>query len=110
MIIAINEFYGSDIRNNTDYGRIINDRHFMRLNKLLETDQSFVVAGGETNREDLFIEPTLIDLPSHEAASMQEEIFGPILPILSFDTVTDAIAQIKYYDKPLALYLLQPLL
>jgi len=105
MIIAINEFYGSDIRNNTDYGRIINDRHFMRLNKLLETDQSFVVAGGETNREDLFIEPTLIDLPSHEAASMQEEIFGPILPILSFDTVTDAIAQIKYYDKPLALYL-----
>ncbi|MDA9460950.1 Aldehyde dehydrogenase [Enterococcus mundtii 3F] len=105
MIIAIKEFYGSDIRNNTDYGRIINDRHFMRLNKLLETDQSFVVAGGETNREDLFIEPTLIDLPSHEAASMQEEIFGPILPILTFDTIDDAISQVKQYEKPLALYL-----
>ncbi|MBO0462090.1 MULTISPECIES: aldehyde dehydrogenase [Enterococcus] len=105
MTAAIKEFYGADIRNNTDYGRIINDRHFVRLHKLLEADQSFVIAGGETNRADLFIEPTLLDLPSHEAVSMQEEIFGPILPILSFDTINDAIAQIKQYEKPLALYL-----
>ncbi|WP_062805680.1 aldehyde dehydrogenase family protein [Enterococcus pernyi] len=104
MIIAMKEFYGSDVRKNTDYGRIINDRHFMRLHNLLKADQSFIAAGGETNRADLFIEPTLLDLPSHEAASMQEEIFGPILPILTFHTLDDAIYQIKRYEKPLTLY------
>ncbi|WP_142433660.1 aldehyde dehydrogenase [Enterococcus mundtii] len=105
MIIATKEFYGSDIRNNTDYGRIINDRHFIRLQQMLEADHSFVVFGGETDREDLYIEPTILDLPSHDAATMQEEIFGPILPILTFDTIDDAISQVKQYEKPLALYL-----
>lgn len=105
MIIATKEFYGSDIRNNTDYGRIINDRHFIRLQQMLEADHSFIVFGGETDREDLYIEPTILDLPSHDAATMQEEIFGPILPILTFDTIDDAISQVKQYEKPLALYL-----
>lgn len=105
MIIATKEFYGSDIRNNKDYGRIINDRHFIRLQQMLEADHSFVVFGGETDREDLYIEPTILDLPSHDAATMQEEIFGPILPILTFDTIDDAISQVKQYEKPLALYL-----
>lgn len=105
MIIATKEFYGSDIRNNTDYGRIINDRHFIRLQQMLEADHSFVVFGGERDREDLYIEPTILDLPSHDAATMQEEIFGPILPILTFDTIDDAISQVKQYEKPLALYL-----
>lgn len=102
---AIKSFYGEIIKDNKDYGRIVNDRHFVRLHKLLTADTHLIVHGGKVNRKDLFIEPTLLDLQSHEAASMQEEIFGPILPILTFETIEDAVEQVKQYEKPLALYM-----
>ena len=85
-----------------DYGRIINEKHFLRLEKLMIPKK--VIYGGELRQEDLYISPTIIDDVSRNDAVMQEEIFGPILPILSFSSLDQVIEELKQQDKPLALY------
>lgn len=99
----IDEFYGDNPATSPDYARIINHTQFNRLLRLLQDGQ--VIIGGQTDPSVSYIAPTVIDQTSWETALMQEEIFGPILPIIEYTEITEAIAQIKQAPKPLALYL-----
>jgi len=91
---AVREFYGDDPQQSPDYGRIINRRHFDRLS-----------AFATGNADDLYIPPTILTDTSWDAPVMQEEIFGPILPVLEFDALDDALAKLRDRPTPLALYL-----
>ncbi len=102
--LQIQSFYGKDAMESKDYGRIVNDRHFIRLKNILDKEADKIIYGGKVNREKRYIEPTLIDA-SWEGAAMSEEIFGPILPIISFSNLDEVIGEIKRLSKPLALYL-----
>lgn len=95
--------FGKDPLANKDYGKIINQKHFTRLLGLIDSNK--LVHGGRSNPETLQIEPTVLDGVTWKDAVMQEEIFGPILPILTFDKLDQAIEQINEFDRPLALYL-----
>lgn len=99
---SITEFYGSDPSASPDYARIINDRHFARLIALLGSGSALI--GGQHDAAKRFIAPTVLDGVSGDSPVMQEEIFGPILPILAVDSVEESIAFINERDKPLALY------
>jgi aldehyde dehydrogenase (NAD+) len=98
----IKEFYGENPAHSPDYGRIINRRHFDRLVAFL--DRGKIVLGGDYNASDRYLAPTLIDAVAWDDPVMQEEIFGPILPILTYDMLEDAIALVNARPKPLALY------
>ena len=87
----------------THYTQIINSSHFDRLMALIDTEK--VVYGGNSNRNKRYIEPTIMTSVSWEDAVMQDEIFGPILPILSFDSFSDVIQQLVQREKSLAAYL-----
>lgn len=102
---VIVDFYGNNAAASKDYGRIVNFKQFDRLNSILERDKNKIIYGGNINRNDLYIEPTLIDNVTFEDASMEDEIFGPILPILEYDNIEDAMSIINKRPKPLALYL-----
>jgi len=103
LIRQIKEQYGERPLENKDYGRIINEKHFARLCGLI--DRSKVVCGGQTNAATCQIAPTVMDHVSESDAVMDEEIFGPILPVLTFDHFDSLIDALKGKDKPLALYL-----
>ncbi len=98
----MNSFYGEDASKSDDYGRIINEKHFDRLSRLLDGDK--IIFGGKTDRKDKYIAPTLMDGVTMDDAVMKEEIFGPILPILEFSEIEEAIDIINAGSKPLALY------
>jgi len=100
---TITEFYGQDVRRSKDFGRIINERHYARLLKYLEDGD--IVFGGDHDAMEHYIGPTLIENVSPESKVMQEEIFGPILPIIEYSDINEAIALINGRPKPLALYL-----
>lgn len=95
--------FGSTPLANANYGNIINEKHFKRILGLLKTDQ--IVWGGKSNAETLQMEPTLLDHITFKDAIMQEEIFGPILPIVTYDSINHAIAKLHSMPPPLALYL-----
>lgn len=97
------EFYGDDPSQSPDYARLISRRHFERLEPLLNDGQ--IVIGGQSNPEQKYIAPTVIDQVSWESPVMQDEIFGPILPVLEYTEFKEAIAQINARPKPLALYI-----
>jgi aldehyde dehydrogenase (NAD+) len=99
---AIHSFYGSDPQRSRNYARIVNSRHFERLSRLLEDGN--IVAGGQKDAADLYIAPTIIDEPGWEAQVMSEEIFGPILPVLAYRELDEAINWVNSRPKPLALY------
>lgn len=99
----IKKQYGSDPLGNPDYGKIINEKHFERLCGL--TDKSKIVIGGNANRDTLQIAPTVMDNVTWDDAVMQEEIFGPIMPILAFDSFEEVYSMLADKQKPLALYL-----
>ncbi len=99
---AIKEFYGEDPSKSIDFPRIINQRHFNRLKNYLGSGK--IVTGGETNEADKYIAPTILDNVTADSLIMQEEIFGPILPILEYNTIEEAIQFINERPKPLALY------
>ena len=98
----IKKAYGENPAESQDFPRIVNERNFDRLAKML-ANESFLV-GGDTNREDRYIAPTLLDEPSLDSEVMKGEIFGPILPVLSYETTDDLETVISKYDKPLAFY------
>lgn len=102
---AIREFLGEDMWSSPDFGRIVNERHFDRLTEILEKDKDSIVFGGNGDRETKFIEPTLLDIDSWDAASMQEELFGPILPVLTYEDIEEAIRLVNKHPRPLSLYL-----
>jgi len=99
----IREQYGQQPLDDPDYGKIINRKHFDRLCGLIDPDK--VVLGGETKAETLQIAPTVLDNVSWEDGVMQEEIFGPVLPILSFKDYDEVFELLADKAKPLALYL-----
>ncbi len=102
---AIEAFYGVDASTSPDYGRIINDGHFDRLVGLLDGEAAGSTAvGGTIDRAERFIAPTVLTGTASEAAVMQEEIFGPVLPVLAVDSIEDAITFVTDRPKPLALY------
>ena len=94
--------FRSEPLTNKNYGKIINEKHFDRITKLI--DSSKVVFGGKCDRTTLKIEPTVMDHVTFDDAVMQEEIFGPILPILTYDSLDQAIHKINSMPHPLALY------
>ena len=101
--LEIKKQYGEDPLSNKDYGKIINEKHFARLLGLI--DEEKVVVGGNSNLETCQIAPTVMDNVTYEDAVMGEEIFGPIMPILTFDNFDEVVDELKSKDKPLALYL-----
>ena len=95
--------YGDDPEQSSDFPRIVNTRNFERLAIMLENEN--ILIGGKTNKNDCYIAPTLIDEPSLDSEVMKGEIFGPILPIISYETEEDIATIIGKYDKPLAFYI-----
>ena len=102
LIIAIQSFYGADAEVSEHYGKIINDKQWLRITSYLSEGE--IVYGGKSNREKLFIEPTIMTGIHADAKIMQDEIFGPILPILTYDTNEEALAIIQKNPNPLAFY------
>jgi acyl-CoA reductase-like NAD-dependent aldehyde dehydrogenase len=100
---CLQEFYGENPETSPDFARIISHKHFQRLTKFLECGE--IIAGGETNPETLYIAPTLLENVDLTDAVMEEEIFGPILPIIEYTEIDEVINLINSQPKPLALYL-----
>jgi acyl-CoA reductase-like NAD-dependent aldehyde dehydrogenase len=100
---TIHEFFGSDPQTSPDLGRIINDKHFERLQGYLQ--EGTIYCGGTTDPEERYIAPTIITDPPMDGQLMQEEIFGPILPVVTYDKLDDALTIINSRPKPLALYI-----
>ncbi|KAI7880434.1 aldehyde dehydrogenase [Lichtheimia hyalospora FSU 10163] len=102
---VVREFYTDDPQKSNSYGRIINTRQFDRLKALLETcDSKSVVTGGATDREDLYIAPTIVKDVTNDSPLMKDELFGPILPVLAVKDMEEAITIVNSRDHPLALY------
>ena len=100
--IQIEKQYGKNPLENSDYGKIINQNHFERVSSLINAEK--VVHGGKTNPQTQQIEPTVLDNVTWDDAVMQEEIFGPIMPILTYENLDQVIADLQKKQKPLALY------
>lgn len=98
----ITKAYGENPELSDDFARIINAKNWSRLSDLIESKK--VVIGGHTNAETNYIAPTVIDEPSLDSAIMQDEIFGPLLPILSYENQHEIQTIISRYEKPLSLY------
>jgi len=103
LVKQIHLQYGKNPLNNEKYGKIINQKHFERLNSLINKNK--IIIGGESNLDTLQIAPTILDNVSWEDEIMQEEIFGPILPILTYDKIEEFYSLLANKPKPLALYL-----
>ncbi|MEV0980082.1 aldehyde dehydrogenase family protein [Streptomyces sp. NPDC049915] len=102
LAAAVEKVYGADPRTAPHYSRIVNERHFDRLTALLDSGR--VVVGGDSDRDTKYLAPTVLADVDPKAPVMQEEIFGPILPIVTVTGLDEAIAFIDDRDKPLALY------
>lgn len=103
LVACVKTFFGDNPQSSPDLARIVNDHQFDRLVRLL--DEGKILIGGQTDKSDRFIAPTLIEQVSPTAKVMEDEIFGPILPILEYDQLDEAISFINARPKPLALYL-----
>lgn len=99
----IHRQFGKQPLQNPDYGKIINEKHFHRLQNLIATDK--LVCGGESDPSALRIAPTILKDVTWDDPVMGEEIFGPILPVLTYSDLNDAIRQVESHPHPLALYL-----
>lgn len=100
---VLREFYGEEPLKSEDYPKIIHDRHFQRLLSFCEDGR--IRYGGTWDPAGLKLAPTIMDEVGWEAPIMQEEIFGPILPVLTYDQLDEVIGKLQRLDKPLALYL-----
>jgi len=100
---TLTEFFGPDPRQSADFGRIVNQRHFERIKGYL--GQGEVAFGGQTDASDLYVAPTLLVDPAPASAVMTDEIFGPVLPVLSYDDLDETLVDLASRPKPLAFYL-----
>lgn len=103
VIEQVKKMYSEHPLDNPDYGKMINKKHFDRVLGLIEPSK--VVFGGKSNADTLKIEPTILEHVTLDDAIMQEEIFGPVMPIISYDTIDEAERIVKSIEKPLAFYL-----
>lgn len=104
LVKAVGEFYGADPVASPDLTQIVNERHAERLTGLLAEHGGTVVTGGEVDPATRKLPPTIVVEPDPDSRLMQEEIFGPVLPVLAVDDVDEAIAFVNGRPKPLALY------
>ncbi len=105
LLRAVHDFYGDDPQHSSDYGRIINERHWDRLTGLLDAGGfDSTVCGGHGDRATKYIPPTVLAGVKPDSALMEQEIFGPLLPVIAVDDVEEAIRFVNDRDKPLALY------
>jgi aldehyde dehydrogenase (NAD+) len=95
--------YGENPETSPDFPRIINQKNWNRLTEMLKGES--ILAGGKSNIQDYYLAPTLLDEPSLDSLVMKDEIFGPILPVLSFENEADLLSIISRYEKPLSLYI-----
>ncbi|MEM7548075.1 MAG: aldehyde dehydrogenase family protein [Bacteroidota bacterium] len=108
--VKINAYFNADgngIEKSEDYGRIVNTKHFDRLASMIENAIEFgfeLEFGGEVNKKELYISPTVFSDVDLKSELMQEEIFGPILPILTYDHIDEVISLVNSKSKPLAIY------
>jgi aldehyde dehydrogenase (NAD+) len=105
---AITKMFGANVQASPDYGRIINGKHFQRVKRLLDdatANGARVVAGGTVNEAEKFLAPTLLTDVGADSSVLQDEIFGPILPIISYQTLDKVIEHVNDHPKPLALYI-----
>ena len=102
LIEEIEKAFGDDAQNSKDYGRIIHEKHFKKLEADLKNQKT--IYGGKTVAKELFFGPTLVDQPVMNSSLIQDEIFGPILPILSYDTLEDIDEVLTELKNPLAFY------
>lgn len=100
---TITELYGEEPLHNPDFTHIVSDRHFERLNSFLTNGDIYI--GGSTNRDELVIEPTVLTNITWDDPVMEDEIFGPILPVLEYDNLSDVVNEIHRNPKPLAFYI-----
>lgn len=100
---VVNKFYSTDAAGNHEYGKIINEKRFDKLIGYMADGK--IVSGGEHNREILFIAPTILQDVAVDAPVMQEEIFGPLLPVLGYSTREEAMSIVERNENPLAFYL-----
>ncbi|MDM5299824.1 aldehyde dehydrogenase [Bacillus pumilus] len=103
MTVCIHDFFSEQPETNPHFGKNVSQRHFDRLSQFLSNGT--IVTGGQRNEQELKIAPTILDDISWDDPVMQEEIFGPILPVMTFDSLDEATDMIKARPKPLALYL-----
>ena len=103
LIEEIVQAYGKKPEKSPDYARIINTKNWLRLMSMIEPEK--VIFGGESNANEFYIAPTLVEEPGLESPVMQEEIFGPILPVLTYESESDIDKVISKYEKPLAFYI-----
>jgi aldehyde dehydrogenase (NAD+) len=104
---CITKFYGEDVSKSPDLARIVNQRHFLRIKGLItqSVEQGAkVVVGGEMRESENYISPTLITNVNDSMSLMQEEIFGPVLPVIPIDNMVEATQYVASKPKPLALY------
>ncbi len=102
LITTIHDFYGENVIENKDYSHIINEKHFYRLSDLIK--EGNIIAGGIKDSDRLFITPTVISEINHDAKIMEEEIFGPILPVLFYENLDREVKKLRDKPKPLILY------
>ncbi len=105
---VLNEFYGEQILENTDYPKIINTGEFERLVEIIHENRESLILGGKSNIDSLKIEPTLIDVKiesAKDSSLLNTEIFGPILPIISYDNINEVIQLINENSAPLSIYI-----
>lgn len=102
LIDEIIQAYGNKIKKSPDYARIINTKNWVRLVGMIAPEK--VIFGGDSDANELYISPTLLEEPELESPVMKEEIFGPVLPILTYESEHDIDAVINKYEKPLAFY------
>ena len=110
MVACVDKQYGlgNDAKDNDDYCQVVNDSHYQRIRRLLTDAQAQggkLITGGQTDDAGRFIAPTLIEGMSRNAAIMSEEIFGPLLPIITFTDLDEVISYVNSKPKPLALYI-----
>lgn len=103
LMHAVQDLYGEDLLKNEQYTHIVNQKHFERIKQYLAEGK--IVYGGKSDTEHLLIEPTILEAVAWEDAVMQEEIFGPVLPILEYDQLSEVMDGIERNPNPLALYL-----
>ena len=99
---VIKEFYGDKPEQNYNYGKIINEKQFDRIKAYLSNGK--IIFGGRTDKQQLFIEPTVLDEVDMNDAVMKDEIFGPVLPVISFKNKEEALKIIDQHPNPLAFY------
>lgn len=102
---TINSFYGKNAQASPDYGRIVSTPHFDRLAELIESESDKIIYGGKTDRSNRYIEPTVLDNINWNSPSMEDEIFGPILPIITYQDLPLLLRQIRQLPKPLSAYM-----